>query len=124
MIRIKRFLKFVRDAIMDPERDFSERVFLILTIISEFTVPIALIGDIVTGENPVEIAVLIAVLIVVPLTTFPCLYKDRLYFAIRFIVTTLVFAVLPALVPAGILSRRGGGVPHVPRRAHFPLVPH
>ena len=109
MIRIKRFIKFVRDAIMDPERDFSERVFLILTLISELTVPIALIGDIVTGENPVEIAVLIAVLILVPLTTFPCLYKDRLYFAIRFIVTTLVFAVLPALFFTGG-GLHGGGV--------------
>ena len=54
-MKISGFFKFVKSAIMDPERDFSERVFLILTIISELTVPMGLLGDIILGENRLEL---------------------------------------------------------------------
>ena len=104
------FFKYVKSAIMDPERDFSERVFLILTIISELTVPMGLIGDIILGENIAEIIVLTAVIIMVPIITFTCLYLDKMKFAIRVIVTSLVFAILPALFFFGGGIKGGGFV--------------
>ncbi len=96
-MKIKRFVSFVRDAIKDPQREFSERVFLILTLISELVLPIALLGDILTGENPWEIGLIAAIVVAVPIITFVCLYRDMLWFAIRSIVTALVLVILPAL---------------------------
>ena len=108
-MRTRRFIKYVIDAIRDPEREFSERVFLGLTIISEIVVLIAYIADILSGEDYKEIIVLTATLIVVPLVTFTCLYKDRLKIAIRLIVAGLVYAILPALFFFGG-GVYGGGV--------------
>ena len=109
MRKIIKFYNFVKDAITDPERDFSERVFLIFSIISEITVLIALAGDIYIGENPGEIITLIAILIIVPTTTVTCLYKNRVHLAVRVLVISLVFGVLPALFFFGG-GTEGGGV--------------
>ena len=108
-MKTRRFIKYVIDVIRDPEREFSERVFLGLTIISEIAVLIAYIADILSGEDYKEIIVLTATLIVVPLVTFTCLYKDRLKIAIRLIVAGLVYAILPALFFFGG-GVYGGGV--------------
>ena len=108
-MKIVKFVRFVKAAIKDPERPFSERVFLILSMISEITVLIALIGDILTGEVMEEIIALIIVLIIVPVTTFVCLYKNKMKFAIRFLVTSLVFVILPILFFFGG-GLEGGGV--------------
>ncbi len=94
---IKQFVKFVSDAIHDPERELSERVFVIFSIISEIAVLIALVGDIVFQENIGEIITLIGIVIAVPLVTFVCLYKNVIRFAIVFLVTSLIFLILPAL---------------------------
>ena len=108
-MRIKRLIRFVTGAIRDPERDFTERVFLILTLISEITVFIALIADILTGEYTGEILVLIGVLIFVPLIIFISLYLKKLTFAIRLIVLSYVFGIFPALFFFGG-GLHGGGV--------------
>ena len=108
-MKLVKFVRFVKAAIKDPERPFSERVFLILSIISEITVLIALIGDIVTGEVMEEIIALSIILVMVPVTTFVCLYKNRMKFAIRFLVTSLVFVILPILFFFGG-GLEGGGV--------------
>ena len=106
---IKRFFKTVKDAIMDPEREFSERIFLILTLISEITVFIAFIVDVITGEHIEELILLASVLIVVPVITFTCMYKNKMRFAIRFIVISLVLVILPCLFFFGG-GLEGGGV--------------
>ncbi len=106
---IRRFVRFVMDAIKDPERDFYERVFIIFSLISELAVMIALVGDLYIGENLGEIITLIAIIIVVPLATFISLYKKRISLAIGFLVTSLVFLILPALVFFGG-GLEGGGV--------------
>ena len=95
--------------VKDPDRDFTERVFLILTIMSEVAVFVAFIGDLLTGESIYEIAVLLGILVFVPLVAMVCLYFDRLKLAIRIIVLSLVFIVLPALFFFGG-GLQGGGV--------------
>ena len=85
------FLKTVVDAIEDPERELIERVFLVLAIISELTILIALIGDIVTGENPIEIGTLVGVLVFVPVLSYTGLRKNKLNLIIRITVIGLVF---------------------------------
>ncbi len=105
---IKRFFKDVIYAIKDPKRDFQERVFILFTIISDIAVIIALIGDLIMGEDFKEIIVLVATIIGVPIITFTCMYKKRMKFAMRFIVITLVVVILPTLYFFGG-GLRGGG---------------
>ncbi len=90
-------IRFVKNAIKDPERDFSERVFLIFSIILECSVLIALAGDIVTGETLWEIMVLVIVVMATPAVTLTCLYRNKVRHAIRILVAGLVFCVLPLL---------------------------
>ena len=95
--------------VKDPDRDFTERIFLILTFMSEAAVGIAFIGDLITGENPYELVVLIATLIAVPVIVLVCLRYGKLKLAIRLIVIPLVFVILPALFFFGG-GLEGGGV--------------
>ena len=106
---IRKFIKYVRDEIKNPEREFSERVFIIFSILSVITVSIALIGDLIIGESIGEIVTLIAIIIVVPLVTFTCLYKNKVKLAIRLLVTCLLVGILPALFFFGG-GLEGGGV--------------
>ncbi len=105
----KRFYNFVRSAITDPSRDIADRSFVILTLISEVTVFIAFIGDIITGENIVELITLTATLIAVPIITFTCLYYNKVRLAIRLIIVGLLAVVLPILFFFGG-GTSGGGV--------------
>ncbi len=102
-------LRSLLDAIKDPEREFVERVYLALSIISEVTVFVALIGDIVTGENPYEIAVIAGTLIFVPALTILCLRRDKIKLAIKITVIGLVFLIMPGLYFFGG-GVEGGGV--------------
>ena len=93
----KDFFKYVRDVINDPKREFDERVFITLTIISEITVFIAFIADIIMHEYIGELITLAIVLVAIPTITFGCLYINKLKLAMRIIVISLVFLILPAL---------------------------
>ncbi len=84
-------------AIHDPERQLTERLYLALNLYSEFMVFIALVGDIITQENPKEIAVLVGTLIFVPTIGYVCLKKNKMDFAIKATVLGLVFVILPSL---------------------------
>ena len=64
-----RFFRSVIETIKDPERDFTDRIFLILTFVSEISVMIALIFDIIMKENPYEIAVIISIFVISPVLT-------------------------------------------------------
>ncbi len=104
-----RLIKAAFDAVKDPERDFIERIFLILTFMSEVTVFIAFIGDLITGENLYELIILGLTITLVPLIVLICLHFDKLKLAIRLIVIALVFAILPTLFFFGG-GLEGGGV--------------
>ncbi|MCR5304198.1 MAG: response regulator, partial [Lachnospiraceae bacterium] len=91
------FIRRLKDAITDYNRDFSERIFLILTIISECVVLIALIADIILGEHIGEILVLTGTVIFVPVITVLGLYKDRIKDSAKITVTLLVLLVMPLL---------------------------
>ena len=108
-MKLIKLFKSLINAIADPDRDISERLFLGLVIISEVTVFIALIGDIITGESKGEIFTLIATLILVPVTAFISLYKNKIGLEIKLIVTCLVFVILPMLFFRGG-GAEGGGV--------------
>ena len=103
-----RLIRSALAAVRDPERDLTERVFLILTFIAEVTVGIAFIGDLITGESLPELIVLVAVLILVPMLTLICLHLNRLEVAIRIITLCLVILIIPLLFFFGG-GLKGGG---------------
>ena len=88
-------IRSVIDAIKDHNRDFSERMFLIFTIITEISVTVALIGDFFIGESKGEIITIVLTLTLVPILTVICLRRDKLKFAIRLISIGLVFLLIP-----------------------------
>ncbi len=85
------------DRLKDPSRSFKERVFILLTLVTCFFGVLALIGDIVFGENIVEIIALVFTAIVVPVSTFIGISKNKIVLAVRVIVVGLVFVLLPIL---------------------------
>ncbi|WP_051688716.1 DegV family protein [Butyrivibrio sp. AE2032] len=102
-------IQSVINAILDPERDFVERTYLVLSLVSEVTVTIALIGDLILKENPWEIAVIVGTLIFVPSLMIFCLKKNKLKLAIKITVIGLAFIILPGLYFFGG-GVQGGGV--------------
>ena len=110
--RDENMVKLIKEAvrfIKDPEQDFNERIFLILTLVSEVAVFIAFIGDLLTHEDPIELFILIGALVFVPIITFVCLIHNHLGIAIKVIVICFVTLVLPMLFFFGG-GLRGGGV--------------
>ena len=108
-MKIKRFFRDYIEAIRDPERESSERIFLMYTLMSEIAVLIAFIGDIFMHEYVGELIVIGATLIFVPVVTITSLYKDKIRIAIRLTVAGLVFLILPGLFFFGG-GVEGGGV--------------
>ena len=103
-MRLIKFLKRISMAAIDPERDLYERVFISLTLMSEFVAVCALIGDFAVGENIGEIVAIIATVISVPVLTYVCVKKHKIKLAVRLIVAGLSFVLLP------MLFFHGGGV--------------
>ncbi len=108
-MKIIKAINYVKSAIKDPERELSERVFIIFTIISELAAIFALIGDILIKENIGEIITLIIVITSVPIITFGGLYLEKINLAIRLIVICIVLFILPSLFFFGG-GIHGGGI--------------
>lgn len=104
-----KIIKDISNAIKDPNRDLTDRLFLRLNIISEIVVFVAFIIDLIMKENKGEIITLVLTLIFVPIISFSSMYKNRIKFATRLIVTCLIFLILPALFFFGG-GLEGGGV--------------
>ena len=95
--------------LLDTEKSFEERIFVLLTIIAISSVFIALAGDILTGENVLEIVFLTGVIIIVPMITYMSVTKGRVKLGVRLIVAGLVFVINPAIFFFGG-GVEGGGV--------------
>ena len=109
MMRKDRFFKLFIDAIKDPEREFTERVYLALSLVSEVCVFLAFVGDIITKESIFEIMAIGITLVMVPVVSYFSLRFNRVDFAIKFTVISLVVAIMPALFFFGG-GVEGGGV--------------
>lgn len=107
-MKIKKILKNVIEVIEDKDRKFSERIFMLLTVIATVAIMIVLIGDILFREHIYEIYVLVGTIVIVPLIILLCLYKNRLDVAIKLIVLGIVFLVLPMIFFFGGGIESGG----------------
>ncbi|MCR5267725.1 MAG: DegV family EDD domain-containing protein [Lachnospiraceae bacterium] len=95
--------------IKDPARSFRERVFILLTIVTDFVIVLALIGDIIYKESIVEIIAIAATIVMVPIITFVSVKFNKAQVGVTIIVVSLVFVILPALFYFGG-GVEGGGV--------------
>ncbi len=85
------------ERLKDPSRSFRERVFILLTLITVFFIFLALIGDIVFGENIVEIVALALTVVLAPIMTFVATKKDKVYIAVKIAGVAIVFVMLPII---------------------------
>ncbi len=109
---IGRLFKKAIDFLRDPSRSFRARVFILLTLASDLVALIALVFDIVLGENSVEIVALIVTVILVPTITLFAVKRKKENVASQIIVLGLVFALIPILFFYGG-GIRGGGIPWI-----------
>ncbi len=103
------FIYRVIKAIEDPNREIMERVYLALTIVCEITIFAALIGDIITQENPYEIWFIVVTLVCTLAIMIICFRRKKIGQAIKLTITGMVFLILPGIYFFGG-GIRGGGV--------------
>ncbi|RKM61125.1 DegV family EDD domain-containing protein [Butyrivibrio sp. CB08] len=107
---IAKLFKSTIERLKDPSRSFRERVFILLTLITVFFVALALIGDIICGENIVEIIVLAFTVVSAPIMTAIAIKKNRVTVAIRIAVVGILLVQLPAAFYYGGGIRGGGAI--------------
>ncbi|MCR5098842.1 MAG: DegV family EDD domain-containing protein [Lachnospiraceae bacterium] len=103
------FITKMINSLKDPSRSFKERVFIMLTLITDVMGFVALIGDIFIGENIVEIITLFFTVTSVPIITLVSVKKNNTFLATRLIVIGVVFGLLPVIFFFGG-GVEGGGV--------------
>ncbi len=82
-------------SLKDPDRDFSERLFILMTMVSITGSGLVLIGDIAIGENLIEILTLVAVIILGPIVTVISVRKKKIRTGAIINAVFIVFAILP-----------------------------
>ena len=102
--------KRLRAMLTDPERSLRERVFLVLTICAIGMGIIALLGDVIYGDNPVEIVLLLLTAVCTPALTWFGLQYHQVELASRAITIGVIFIIMPGIFFFGGGSR-GGAVP-------------
>ena len=106
---IRKIVSTTIERLKDQSRSFKERVFILLTLVTDIVVLLALIADLLLHENMVEIVTLTITLFVVPAVTMISVRKNKVVFAVRAIVIGLCFVLLPIIFFFGG-GIRGGGV--------------
>ena len=106
---MKNGVKGLWGRLMDPTRDFREKLFILLTLIAASTIFLAFLGDIFTGENLVEVITLGAVLLFSPMITVYTVRHKRTDLGAAIIAYEIILVVLPvAFFFGGGLA--GGGI--------------
>ncbi|MBR1853338.1 MAG: DegV family EDD domain-containing protein [Lachnospiraceae bacterium] len=90
-----KWLKNIVNIIRDPDRDFKERRFLLLTCIVVIAVFIVLVGDIFIDENWMEIVILGVSVIVTPIVTWLSCHFHKVDVGAVLIAIGIIFIVMP-----------------------------
>ncbi|MBR4542971.1 MAG: DegV family EDD domain-containing protein [Lachnospiraceae bacterium] len=94
----------------DPSREFSEKVFILLTLVAVVVAVVALLGDLIYGENIVEIILLTGTTVMVPVATVIAIRTKRVPLMSRLISAGLIFVILPVIFIFGG-GLEGGDIP-------------
>ena len=106
---IHKIIQKVKNLLKDPSRSFKERVFILLTMVTDFFIFLALLGDIILGENMVEIIALVIIVLAIPIVTIVSIRRNHVSIAVRLIVLGQVFVALPLVFFSGG-GIYGGGI--------------
>ena len=106
---IHKIVQKVKDLLKDPSRSFKERVFILLTMVTDLFIFLALIGDIILGENIIEIIALVIIVLAIPFVTILSVRRNHVSIAVRLIVLGQVFVALPLVFFSGG-GIYGGGI--------------
>ena len=104
-----KMLKNVVNVLRDPYADFTERKIILMTLIAVIGEFVALVGDIISGDNIIEIILMIGALTSVPTITVVSVWKKKAYIGGCMVAFSLVFMVLPVVFYFGG-GIRGGGI--------------
>ena len=96
--------KKMRNILNDPKVDFRERSFMLLTVIADFGILLVWIGDIILGEDAIEIAVLGGTLLLSPFVAYLCLKYHKVQLG------GIIFALSAALILLPVTFFFGGGL--------------
>ena len=99
-----RFAKWLLNLASNKERDFKERVFIVLTMAAVGIASLALAGDILYKENIVEVITLIITIVATPLFTYYGVKNNKINFCSHIISLSVIFVIMP------IIFFFGGGV--------------
>ena len=94
----------------DPSREFSEKVFILLTLVAIVVAVAALLGDLIYGENIIEIILLTVTTVMVPVATVIAIKTKKVPLMSRLISAGLIFVILPVIFIFGG-GLEGGGIP-------------
>ena len=106
---IHKLVQRIIELLKDPSRSFKDRVFILLTMVTDLFVLLALIGDIILGENIVEIIALSIIIVSIPIVTIIAVKRNHVSIAVRLIILGMVFVALPIIYFAGG-GIYGGGI--------------
>ncbi|MCR4904193.1 MAG: DegV family EDD domain-containing protein [Butyrivibrio sp.] len=109
MKKIKKLLNFIIYAIKDPERELSERLFLLLTMSSSLLMFVTVIVEIIAGEYNVSTIAFLIISILMPVLSFICLYKNKMKIAVKIFGTVFVFIIIPMIFFYNYGVKGGGG---------------
>ncbi|MBO4395992.1 MAG: DegV family EDD domain-containing protein [Eubacterium sp.] len=99
-----KFVRMLGNFLKDPERDFTERKFVMMTIIAMVGEFLALIGDIIFQDSWIEIVVMIGALFGVPAITALSVWKKRADLGSLIVAIGFTFGILP------VIFYFGGGI--------------
>ncbi len=94
----------------DPSREFSEKVFILLTFVAVIVAVVALAGDLIYGENIAEIIVLTITIVMVPVVTITAVRTKKVPLMARLVSAFLIFIILPVIFIFGG-GLEGGSIP-------------
>ncbi|MBO6113270.1 MAG: DegV family EDD domain-containing protein [Lachnospiraceae bacterium] len=102
---IKRIVAFIQD----PNKALEERLFVLLPMLTEIAVFLVFIGDILCGENILEILILLGTLILNPVIVYVCLKWHKVDTGSSIIAVLVVFVIMPVVFFFGG-GPDGGGI--------------
>ncbi len=94
---MKKLFRKIADLVVDRSRSIRERLFITLTFSAIAVVVIALIGDILYQENPIENIMLTILVILVPIISLWSVKTDKVELASRIITLGIIFIVMPII---------------------------
>ncbi|MCR4788647.1 MAG: DegV family EDD domain-containing protein [Lachnospiraceae bacterium] len=92
---MKRLKTLYEELFINPERDFTERSFVMLTMIAMIAIFLILVADVVTGENMIECLALFVMLFCSPFIISYSVKNKRIQFGAGLISVGIVYVILP-----------------------------